>query len=91
MFEENELVMILLGGGVFVLTRIYRKILNRIEAVEWLLTSFHILLAGWLVTVLEGFFWPDLLNLAEHICYALSSALLAWWCWRINSAGRIVK
>ncbi|MBW1821272.1 MAG: hypothetical protein JRI92_05825 [Deltaproteobacteria bacterium] len=48
-----------------------------------LITGFYVLLAGWVLTILEGLFWNDLLNVLEHICYTASSILIAVWCWKI--------
>jgi hypothetical protein len=83
MFHENELVMLLLGVGVLVLTMGNRSRLKRLPAWKILCAGFYVLLAGWILTVLEGFFWRGLLNYLEHMCYAGSSFLVAVWSWKV--------
>ena len=83
MFHENEIVMLLLGVGVLILLLANRIRLKRVPASKILIAGFYILLAGWAMTVLEGFFWEDLLNYLEHICYAASSLLVVIWCWKV--------
>lgn len=82
MIEERELVTLLTGIAVLVFMYLRRKELEYIPNTAILLLSFTLLVAGWFFTVLEGFLLPDLLNLFEHICYALSSVLLAVWSWK---------
>ena len=83
MIQENEIVMLILGGGVFILTLVYQMRIKRIPAWQTLISGFYILLVGWVLTVLESFFWEGPLNYLEHLCYALSSILMAVWCWRM--------
>ena len=92
MIQENELVTLILGMSVlafFVAGRVRIKIL---PAWRMFLLAFLVLVAGWMLTVLEGFFLPDLLNLLEHLCYAASTILFALWCWRVFAdKGVVVK
>jgi hypothetical protein len=83
LFQENEIIMLLLGMGVLILTRVNRVRLERIPASKFLVAVFYTLVTGWAMTVLEGFFWEDFLNHLEHICYAASSLLMALWCWKV--------
>ncbi len=57
MFHENEIVMLLLGVGVLILVLANRIRLKRVPASKILIAGFYIFLAGWAMTVLEGFFW----------------------------------
>lgn len=82
MLQENEIVMFLLGIGVFIFTLINQLKLKRLPEWKILISGFYFLIAGWTLTVLEGFFWKGTLNYLEHICYAVSSVLVAIWCWR---------
>jgi hypothetical protein len=45
-----------------------------------LLAAYGALLGGWVFTILEIYWAGDVLNVLEHGCYSLSSAVLAWWC-----------
>jgi hypothetical protein len=62
------------------------KKLQRIPSANTLFTAFFFLLTGWTLTILEGLFLKDLLNLLEHTCYAISSVSLALWTWRVFAA-----
>ncbi len=83
MIQENEIVMVLLGGGVLIFTLTNRLRLKRIPEWKILISGFYFLRAGWTLTVLEGFFWKGTLNYLEHICYVVSAVIIAIWCWRV--------
>lgn len=83
MVQENEIVMLLIGVGVLIFIVNNRVQFKRLPAWKILATAFYVLLGGWVLTVIEGFFWNELLNLFEHICYATSSVLVTAWCWKI--------
>jgi len=86
MIQQNEIVMLLLGIGVLVFIIGNRQQLKRLPFSSILITGFCILLAGWILTVLEGFFFKATLNLFEHLCYAASSILVATWSWKVFGA-----
>ncbi len=88
MIEENEIVMLIIGLGVLIFVLGNRMQLKRIPSAGFLLLAFHALLAGWVLTVLEGFFWGELLNYLEHMSYAVASFLLAVWCWKVFGGKR---
>lgn len=83
MIQENEIIILLLGIGVFVFILGNHKQLWRIPFSKILISGFCLTLAGWMFTVLEGFFWKEFLNFIEHVCYAGSSILVAFWCVRV--------
>ncbi len=83
MIQENEIIMLLLGIGVMIFILANKKKVKRIQAAKILIAGFYVLLTGWVLTVLEGLFWKELLNVLEHICYAAGSILMAVWCWKI--------
>jgi len=85
MVQENEIIGLLLGVGILIFILANRSRLVNLPAVRILLASYYILLAAWVLTVLEGFFWGQAINLVEHVCYALSAVLIAVWCWRLCS------
>ncbi|MBN1148909.1 MAG: hypothetical protein JXA78_16735 [Anaerolineales bacterium] len=90
MVQENEVVMLLLGVGMLIFILANRKRLD-LPSIGLLLAGYYLLLAGWLLTVLEGLFWGETLNLVEHSFYAASAVLNAAWCWRVfgcQGAGR---
>jgi hypothetical protein len=80
---ENEVVMLLLGVGVMVFILGNRARLKNLPASNILFAAFYMMLAAWILTVLEGFFYEWLLNFIEHACYAVSSIFVAVWCWLV--------
>ena len=83
MIQENEIIMLLLGLGVFIFVLGNRRPLQRVPVSKVLISGFCTALTACIFTVLEGFFWKDFLNFMEHICYALSSVLVAFWCFKV--------
>ncbi len=83
----NEIVMLSIGTGVLVFILSNRTRLKHLEAYRILIAAFCLMLAGWILTVLEGFFYEWLLNFLEHLCYAVSSLFVAIWCWKVFGGG----
>jgi Na+/H+-dicarboxylate symporter len=83
MIQQNEIIMLLLGIGcmMFILTN--KQKVKRIPVAKTLIAAFYMLLAGYVLTILEGLFWTEILNVLEHICYSASAILMAVWCWKI--------
>lgn len=79
---ENELVLLLLGIGVLIFMAVNRARLSELPSPGLFFTAFHVLVFGWVFTVLEALFWEETLNACEHACYAASSLMIAVWCWR---------
>ena len=82
---ENEIVMLSLGVGVLIFILGSRARLKSLVASEILIMAFYALLAGWVLTVLEGFFYEWLLNFFEHLCYAVSAVMVAVWSFKVFS------
>jgi hypothetical protein len=80
MIRENEIIMLLLGIGVLIFILGNRSSIQRVPGWKILVAGFFVQLFGWLLTVLEGFFLKGILNYLEHICYAVSALLVAFWC-----------
>lgn len=91
MIEQNEVIMLVLGIGVLIFVLGNYSQLKRFPSAKILVVGFSVLSAGWVLTVLEGFFLTGLLNFLEHICYAISTVLLATWTWIVFRKGREVK
>lgn len=83
MIQENEIITLLLGIGVMIFILANKNRVKRIQAAKILIAGFYVLLAGWVLTILEGLFWREFINVLEHICYTSSSILMAVWCWKI--------
>ena len=62
-YQQNEIVMLILGVGVLIFTIINRAGLRRLPSCGILMTAFYLLLATWVATVLEDFIWNNFFNL----------------------------
>jgi hypothetical protein len=82
MIQENEIIMLVLGIGVLIFILGNRLSIQRVPESRILIAGFCVQLAGWLLTVLEGFFLEGVLNYFEHMCYAVSALLVAFWCFK---------
>ncbi len=87
MAQENEIVTLLLGLGILIFILANRAELHRLPSARTLLAGYYVLVGAWVLTILEGFVWPTLLNLLEHAAYAVSAVLLATWFWRVFRQG----
>ena len=88
MVQENEVVMLFLAIGVLIFILVNRRLIMRIRAARVLVAAFCVLLAAYVLTVLEDLKplqqpLGNLLNFLEHLCYAVSSVLIALWCIRV--------
>jgi hypothetical protein len=81
MVEINEIFSLVLGIGCLFFVLMNREQLKGFPFVYLILLSFYCLVTGWGMTVLEGFIWPNFLNITEHVCYTLSAVFLAGWFW----------
>lgn len=81
LIQDNELFDVVVGFAVLVFICVQFRHFQRLPKRMILLSAYGVLFAGWVVTVLEGMFWPSVLNITEHICYALGGLLFSLWCW----------
>ncbi len=82
MIYTNEVVMLILGLGVFWFVIFNKQKIKRIFAWKLLLYAFYFLTAGWFFTVIEGFILLPFFNLLEHVSYSISAVILAVWCYK---------
>jgi hypothetical protein len=87
MIQQNELITFMVGIGVALFILINRRRIARIPGSSWLLLSYSALLAGWTLTIVEGFVLADVTNVIEHACYMASSMAAAVWCWIVLVKG----
>ena len=87
MVQSSEIISLVLSVGVLLFIVQQRSNLKAIPGWRLLLLSFFVLFAGRVLTIVEDLFpvdvLADVLNSLEHICYAGSAVLLAWWCWHV--------
>lgn len=75
MYEESELINLIMAGISVLLLWGFRRI--RLPLTRTLLAAYGALLCGQFFTVAEGFVLPQLLNVAEHLSYAVAGILFA--------------
>jgi hypothetical protein len=83
MIYTNEVVMLILGLGVFWFVMLNKYKIRRIPAWKLLLFAFYFLMGGWFFTVIEGFILLPFFNLLEHVSYSVSAIIMAVWCHKI--------
>ncbi len=89
MIQSNELITLIVGLGALGFVLACKGGLDRLPRSGLLLNAFFLNVLAWFCTVVEGFFWGELLNLLEHAASTASAALLAYWCWQVSgSEGR---
>jgi len=91
MIQQNEVVMLVLGIGVAIFILGNYSQFKRFPSATVLVVGFSVLLAGWVLTVLESFYFPGFFNFFEHLCYAISTVLLTTWTWIVFRKGRKIR
>jgi len=81
LIQDNELFNAVLALAVLIFLSSQLLRLRKLPKRMILLFAYGTLFVGWVATLLEGMFWPDILNAAEHICYAVGALLFSIWCW----------
>lgn len=89
MFQEREVITLILGVVVFVFALRQRELLCQIQSWPLLFTSFALMLTSLACSVIEGVGWEPFFNFIQHLCSALSALVLAVWCWRTFSASEV--
>ena len=79
MFQENEVILVILGVIVFILMCYNFSQLKRIPNPVAIFTAYCVFFLGWIFTVLEELWFYELLNFMEHVCYLVSSLMLFKW------------
>ncbi len=79
MIQENEVILFILATGVLFSIIAYQKRIFTMLGCCCLVMAYYVLYAGWAFTILEGFFFEDIMNGLEHLCYTLSMVFVAIW------------
>ena len=79
MIYENEIVMILIALFVLVFVFMYKHKIKTIKNANILLFSYYTFIVGWICTIAEGFVFPFLLNVIEHVSYVVGVVCLLIW------------
>ncbi|UXP32929.1 hypothetical protein N6H18_03035 [Reichenbachiella agarivorans] len=91
MIYQNEIVMLLICSIVLAFSIAYGSKLNLFPYWVYMYTSFLCLLAACICTVVEGFLFPTLFDLLEHLSYAASSLSVLIWTWKITQQPLVEK
>lgn len=83
MFDENEVVMLVMGLVVLILILLNFRRLQSVFSFNLLFSAYCFMTVGWIATVLEGYVSENALNVLEHSCYAAGMLTLAVWCWKL--------
>jgi len=81
LIEENELIIFIIGIGLIIFIIVTYSKLKTLQARKIILTGMSFLFIGWTFTIIEGYYLEELFNLLEHLCYTLSSIIMAVWFW----------
>lgn len=84
MYQENEIVTLLITLGIGFFFWANRKSIVQVQAWYMLLVSYLFYFVSTCFTVLEGYIWPTALNLLEHLFILLFSIVFLLWCWQIG-------
>jgi hypothetical protein len=81
MFEQREVITLMLGVGVVLFVIRERQTLKSVRNWHLLLSAFLLLFLSLTCSVVEVLIWEPQINLLQHIASALSAIALAAWCW----------
>jgi uncharacterized membrane protein len=79
MFEETELLTIIMGLVTLLLVLANYAKLKRFKAAHLIVAAFSFMFAGWVWTLIEGLGLFSLFNAFEHVCYLIGAILLLFW------------
>jgi di/tricarboxylate transporter len=86
--SHDELIMLMVSVVVVIQIVTNFNFLKRLPRWPVLLCSFGMVAMSAFFTVAEGFFFPELLNVAEHLLFMGATVLLAVWCWFVFGSAK---
>ncbi len=82
MYQESEIVDLLMA--LFLTPIMYAAFRNlRLPGKRWFVFGYLAMMAGYVFTIAEGYYFAGALNLAEHAMYALAGIGFAGGTWNI--------
>lgn len=84
MVQENEIITFLLFVLVISFYVINRQKLSGFPGIKYFLSSMVLLLIAGILTIIEGFFFEEIINTAEHITRLASSVMLFVWVFSLS-------
>jgi len=79
MINPHEIFILIVSTGVLASILFLRGRLAMIPSWKWLVASFLLYYLSTVLTVAEGFVWPELLNFLEHLLRALFLVPVIFW------------
>jgi hypothetical protein len=89
MYQESEIVDLLMA--VFLAPIMYATFRSlRLAGKPWFVLGFGAMVVGYVTTIAEGYYAPDLFNFLEHLSYAVSGIgfLGGLWSVLVEARGR---
>lgn len=82
---DDEIAMLTLSiiGSLFCIS--YRQAIKEVGA-QMFEFALYVFTAACVFTVIEGFVFPSLLNILEHVAYLTSSVLIGCWLYQVRYA-----
>ncbi len=85
MVQENEIITFLLFALVVIFYFINRQKLSGFPGIKYFLISIVFLLISSILTIIEGFFFEEIINTAEHITRLVSTVMLFVWAYSLRA------
>jgi len=86
--QEDELITLIIGSFVLLFIIMKRSNLKIIPFSGVLIFAYYLVFCGWILTILESFFFEKTLNILEHFCYMASIGTLTFWCYQFFNRQR---
>lgn len=84
MVQENEIITFLLFTLVIIFFMISRQKLSGFPGVKYFFISMVLLFTSSVLTIIEGFFFEEIMNTAEHITRLASTVMLFIWAYNLR-------
>ena len=84
MVSIPEIITWVIGVSVAVFGISQYRYLRRIPHHRYLVFSYFSMLLAWSFTILEGFFWEDVLNTLEHTFLLTSVVIITGWFYHVT-------
>ena len=81
--DESKIIIWIIGVSFLLFLVANRKQMGNLPKNKLFLMGYYILFAGWNFDILETFVLKEFFNLIQHLCFSVSSIILAIWCWLI--------
>jgi hypothetical protein len=82
MYQESEIVNLLMALFLTpIMFATFRRL--RLSGKAWLLLGYTAMMVGYVTTIAEGYYAPDLFNFIEHLSYAVSGIGFLGGLWNV--------